>query len=110
MPIENAAVAWREADAPFQKVATLVIEQQVFDTPERQEFGDRLSFNPRRCLPEHRPLGGLNRARRQVYRALSALRHGRNAAVAAEPAEATPPAVQGGAGARIDYLAERMLI
>jgi hypothetical protein len=33
-----------------------------------------------RCLPEHRPLGGVSRARRQVYQALSTVRHERNQA------------------------------
>jgi hypothetical protein len=85
MPIEDPGVAWSEAASPFQKVATLTIPLQVFDTPERREFGDNLSFNPWRCLPEHRPLGGISRARREVYRALSAFRHERNLAPSVEP-------------------------
>lgn len=85
MPIEDPGITWDEAASPFQKVATLTIASQLFDTPERREFGDNLSFNPWRCLPEHRPLGGINRARRQVYRALATLRHERNAAPSAEP-------------------------
>jgi hypothetical protein len=84
-PIEDASVAWNEHDAPFHKVATLEIPAQVFDTPERQHFAENLSFNPWRCLPEHRPLGGINRARRQVYRAVSAYRHDRNAEPVGEP-------------------------
>jgi hypothetical protein len=74
MPIEDPGVRWDEGRSPFRKVATLTIPSQVFDTPERREFGDNLSFNPWRCLPEHRPLGGIGRARRQVYQALSAFR------------------------------------
>jgi hypothetical protein len=85
MPIEDPGITWDEAAAPFQKVATLTIPSQGFDTPERREFGDNLSFNPWRCLPEHRPLGGISRARRQVYRALSTFRHERNLAPSAEP-------------------------
>ena len=85
MPIEDPGITWDETASPFQKVATLTIASQVFDTPERREFGDNLSFNPWRCLPEHRPLGGISRARRQVYRALSTFRHERNAAPAVEP-------------------------
>jgi hypothetical protein len=84
-PIEDPGIAWRERDAPFKKVATLEIFQQTFDTPGQQEFGENLSFNPWRCLPEHRPLGGINRARRQVYRSLSNFRHHRNAAPREEP-------------------------
>jgi hypothetical protein len=85
MPIEDPGITWDEAASPFQKVATLTIAPQVFDTPERREFGDNLSFNPWRCLPEHRPLGGISRARRQVYLALSAFRHACNAAPQVEP-------------------------
>jgi Dyp-type peroxidase family len=84
-PIEDPGIAWRERHARFKKVATLEIFQQTFDTPGQREFGENLSFNPWRCLPEHRPLGGINRARRQVYRALSNFRHHRNAAPAKEP-------------------------
>jgi Dyp-type peroxidase family len=85
MPIEDASVRWSERDAPFVKVATLEIPAQDFDTPERQHFGENLSYNPWRCLPEHRPLGGISRARRQVYRALSTYRHDRNAEPSREP-------------------------
>jgi hypothetical protein len=86
MPIEDPGVAWNERHAPFVKVATLEILRQDFDTAERDELGENLSFNPWRCLAEHRPLGGISRARRQVYRALSAFRHDRNAAPSEEPA------------------------
>ncbi len=84
-PIEDASVAWSERIAPFQKVGTLEIPAQAFDNQERRELGERLSFNPWRCLPEHRPLGGISRARRQVYRALSSFRHDRNAERNEEP-------------------------
>ena len=87
MPIEDPSVRWNERDAPFRKVATLEIPIQDFDTPERQHFGETLSYNPWRCLREHRPLGGISRARRQVYRALSAYRHDRNAESNREPDE-----------------------
>lgn len=85
MPIEDPGITWNETVSPFQKVATLTIPSQQFDTPDRRVFGDNLSFNPWRCLPEHRPLGGINRARRQVYHALSAFRHERNSAPRVEP-------------------------
>ena len=86
-PTEDASVAWSEHDAPFVKVATLEIPVQEFDTAERRAFGENLSFNPWRALAQHRPLGGLSRARRRVYRALSGFRHDRNAAPNEEPTE-----------------------
>jgi hypothetical protein len=85
MPIEDPGITWNENTSPFRKVATLTIPSQVFDTPARFEFGDNLSFNPWRCLKEHRPLGGVSRARLQVYQALSILRHERNEAPRVEP-------------------------
>jgi len=84
-PIEDASVRWSEHDAPFVKIATLEIPVQDFDTAERRSFAENLSFNPWRALAPHRPLGGLSRARRRVYRALSDLRHDRNAAPDEEP-------------------------
>jgi len=89
MPIEDPGITWDETLSPFRKVATLTIPSQAFDTPERREFGDNLSFNPWRCLPEHRPLGGISRARRQVYQALSTFRHDRNQAPRDEPTVGT---------------------
>jgi len=75
-PIEDPTVQWK---TPLEKVATLrIIQQDDFDERERDEMGENLAFNPFRCLPEHRPLGGINRARRQVYRAISRFRHDRN--------------------------------
>jgi hypothetical protein len=87
MPIEDPGVAWDEKTSPFHTVATLRIPAQVFDTLDRREFGDNLSFDPWRCLPEHRPLGGISRARLQVYQALSLFRHQRNQAPQIEMAE-----------------------
>jgi hypothetical protein len=87
MPIEDPRVVWSEVESPFVKVADVHIAPQTFDTPAQHEFGDNLSFNPWRCLPEHRPLGGLNRARRMIYEEMSRFRHERNQAPAAEPTE-----------------------
>ncbi len=86
MPIEDPGITWDESLSPFRKVASLTIPKQVFDTPDRREFGDNLSFNPWRCLPEHRPLGGISRARRIVYQALSQFRHENNQISPKEPA------------------------
>jgi hypothetical protein len=75
-PIEDPTVLWRVAAV---KVATLRIpKQRDFDNDVRRKLGEELAFNPFRCLPEHRPLGGINRARHQVYRAISKFRHARN--------------------------------
>jgi hypothetical protein len=85
MPIENPMVAWPEALSPYRKVATIRIPAQSCDSPERAAFCEHISFNPWRTLPEHRPLGGINRARKEVYQTISAFRHSRNNVPQKEP-------------------------
>lgn len=71
-PVEDASVEWK---TPTVKVAEITIDPQNFDTPEQNTFGENLSFDPWHSLPEHRPLGGLNRARKVAYIQSSELRH-----------------------------------
>jgi len=85
MPIEDPGKAWSEIVSPFRKVATIHILQQEFDSAAQREFGENLSFTPWHSLPEHRPLGGINRARKVVYRAISMFRHQVNHAPRVEP-------------------------
>lgn len=87
MPIEDPRVEWNEGLSPFIKVATIKILKQEFDTPEQQLYGDQLSFSPWHCLPEHRPLGGINRGRKAIYQTMSKFRHGRNGEASVEPTE-----------------------
>lgn len=72
MPVEDPTVEWKSDPI---RVATITIDPQTFDTPDQQGFFVNLSWNPWHALPDHRPLGGINRARRQIYPASSALRH-----------------------------------
>lgn len=60
-PIEDSRVEWKTS---FQKVATILIPAQTFDTPAIRMEGEKMKFSPWTCLPQHRPLGGLNRARK----------------------------------------------
>ena len=75
MPIEDAAQHWDEAKSPFLKVATLHLPIQKFRNDRRARQAEALSFSPAHALPEHAPLGGLNRARAKIYAALSRFRH-----------------------------------
>lgn len=84
-PLEDATVEWQEALSPFENVGSLVIPPQAFDTVEQQRFGEQLSFSPWHALPEHKPLGGINRTRRQVYETLSAQRLSDNQVPKREP-------------------------
>ncbi|HEU5118390.1 MAG TPA: DUF1304 domain-containing protein, partial [Isosphaeraceae bacterium] len=85
MPIEDASVEWDASRAPFQKVATVRIPAQEFDFPAMWDFAENLSFTPWHSLEAHRPLGGINRARRVVYETLSARRHACNGQPRREP-------------------------
>jgi len=71
LPIEDASAEWKETDAKFQNVAVLTITQQEFDNPLRITECEHLVFTPWHGLAEHKPLGGINRLRLQVYIASS---------------------------------------
>ena len=78
MPVEDPTVAWKESDSPFQKVATVRIPKQSFDTPADNAYCENLSMTPWHGLPEHRPVGGMNRIRKPLYIAISRYRHSSN--------------------------------
>jgi len=67
-PLEDSAAPWQSALYP---IATLEIPQQELPAPSSEPWRivDALRFNPWHTLPEMRPLGSLNRARRFVYAA-----------------------------------------
>jgi hypothetical protein len=73
-PIENAAVMWPTSVSPRVPAAVLRIPRQAFDSPEQMMFVRKLRFNPYHCLPEHRPLGNVSRARKRMYYELSQVR------------------------------------
>ena len=85
MQIEDPRIPWSEDVSPLIKVARIRIPLQEFDTPEQQLYGDQLSFTIWHSLPEHRPLGGINRGRKEIYKTLSEFRHERNGETTSEP-------------------------
>jgi Dyp-type peroxidase family len=90
-PIEDPGQEWSETISPFHKVATIRIPSQSFDSEEQMAFGENLSFTPWHSLPIHRPLGGINRARKVAYQAVSVVRHQRNQVLRKEPGEESVP-------------------
>ena len=82
MPIEDPTIDWREDLAPFRTVARITIPAQPL---AEAGFCENLSFTPWHGLQAHQPIGGLNRARRAVYDAISRLRHSLNATPRQEP-------------------------
>ncbi len=85
MPIEDATIEWDEARAPFARVATIVIPVQRFESAAQMRLAEQISYTPWHTLPEHEPLGGINRTRRVVYEAVSRVRHELNGTVRQEP-------------------------
>jgi hypothetical protein len=65
-PIEDGSVEWKEADAPFFTVGRLTLPQQAVAKVAEQI--ETLSFDPWHALEDHRPLGGMMRARNAAYR------------------------------------------
>ena len=73
--VEDASRAWADIRDVTVPLARIEIPWQVFTGAECQFDCENLSFNPWHSLPQHRPLGGLNRMRLAVYLASAQLRH-----------------------------------
>ena len=71
MPIENPTIEWKSDPV---RVAAITIEPQTFDTPDQMAYASNLTWNPWHSLPDHQPLGGINRCRGKMYPASAALR------------------------------------
>jgi catalase len=92
MSVENTMVEWPETTrTPFENVATITINRQQFAMPARDQFCEGLSFTPWHALPQHRPLGVVNRMRRVAYETVSKLRHELNGTQRREPTEQDVP-------------------
>jgi Catalase len=86
MSVEDTMNEWNEDVAPFYEAATIRIPAQDFDTPELRKLGESLAFNVWHALPEHRPLGAVNRMRKVVYERISRVRNEMNSIESKEPA------------------------
>lgn len=73
-PIDDATVEWSPREAPWHPVARIKIPRQEIDGAARVTSCEEMTFNPWHALEPHRPLGSMNRARREIYRALSEFR------------------------------------
>lgn len=74
-PIDDTLIPW---EASWVEVATIDIAPQVFDTTEKWQRCQDVTFNPWHGLVAHEPVGGINRARRDVMHALQAVRRRHN--------------------------------
>ena len=82
MPVEDPTVEW--TSDPIH-VATISVYPQTFDSPQQMAFVENGVWSPWHHLPDHRPLGGINRARKPVYADSSSLRRQTNAVTPSEP-------------------------
>jgi catalase len=85
MPVEDVTVVWPETLSPFVTVAKLHLPQQDIGGEDNLAQMDAISMTPWRCTEDHRPLGNIQRARKEVYRQSSLLRHQLNHQVRKEP-------------------------
>jgi hypothetical protein len=99
MPVDDPTVPWSQSQSPYQKIATLRIFQQPVARVDAKladpsaaraaaamaALGERLSFSPWHGVKAHEPLGAINRARRQVYHTIAAVRNSANRARTGEP-------------------------
>lgn len=83
--VDDPTLLWEEAVSPFIKVATIRIPAQEFDTDERQQFDEGLSFTPWHTLPVHEPLGSVNASRLKLYQTIAKNRREHNHQALTEP-------------------------
>lgn len=89
MPIEDASVEWDQKESPYIAVARVRIGPQTGWSEERSRaIDDGLSFSPWHGLEAHRPLGGVMRARKEVYPPSARFRGGVSGCPMHEPSSA----------------------
>jgi len=86
MPIEDAAVEWPQDLSPYIAVARVRIEPQSSWDASSPRLEDETAFDQWNCLAAHRPLGGINRARRDVMKTSREFRSSFNRCPIHEPA------------------------
>jgi len=70
MPVEDVSVEWSEELSKPIPMATLTIEAQDTSSSDGQRLAtecEAMAFSPWNALAEHRPIGGINRLRKEVY-------------------------------------------
>lgn len=94
-PIEDATTLWRDELTSYEEVARITIPApQAPDAPEAIGHCEKLAFTPFHSLAAHRPIGGINRLRREVYE--SSATHRRQPLVPAAPPGTVPSQVPAG--------------
>lgn len=85
-PVEDATVAWKEADSPFVTVAKLKVHPQDSWSDENiQAINEEMRFSVWTGVEAHRPLGNINRVRKSAYQHSSDFRENFNRCPIHEP-------------------------
>jgi len=88
MPVEDPTVEWDQEASPFVTVATLAVPPQLsWQHGETERTDDALSYNIWHGIDAHRPLGGVNRARKDTYKFSSDFRGRFNGCPMHEPSK-----------------------
>lgn len=72
--VEQPSRPWRRAADRIVRIARIEVPAQEFDTADKFCTCEDMSFSPWHCLPDHRPLGGINRSRLLAYLVSSRVR------------------------------------
>lgn len=80
-PVEDASVQWDETAFPFRTIGKVVLPvgQDVFSAERRLFWDDSMKLNVWYGLEEHRPLGSVQRLRKELYNRSQAFRGKTNA-------------------------------
>lgn len=93
--IISARSLWSEEEAVPFKVATLILYKQNITARQQQEYGESLSFNLWRTLPEMQPVGSIAEARKVTYQSSSQVRRNVNGQSIGEPVQPRAPRLSG---------------
>lgn len=90
MPLDDATIAWSEADSPPIHVATITLPAQDVNARGQSEYANNLAFSPWHSLPEHEPYGDLQDARGVIYDKSCTVRRWVNGVPNEEPQKVRP--------------------
>lgn len=86
MPIEDASEIWPEDESPYVTVARVTAAaQDGWSKAKADTVDEKLSFSPWHGLAAHRPLGSINRVRKENYESSVAFRATHNGCPIHEP-------------------------
>jgi len=85
-PIEDPTVSWSAQDGARRVwLASITVLHQEVDA--NSSLAENIAFSPWHALPDHEPLGAINRARMPVYREMAKLRRELNDVEPADTSE-----------------------